>query len=1462
MAVRFQQDFTKALEEPRGPIGQEWRKELADNLGGDESEAAAQELYAAIAGLSGQQEIERTAGEWLNRCIQGVCERALKSFEEKVGDWIGAQVSSDHWAGVYHDEWENRNTDNLAQSENNQQFYDEVAKLKTTNKTLKDEIAVHKTTIHEQQEEMESIREEHRQELRQLEQDHAVKEKDHKQALENVENQLKQKANELKTKEAELTSLNTDNNESLAAFDRVKQDVLKAQEERDEIKAQLDAVLEHNSELEPDLKKEQELHAKAKQELETQRSKYEKLQEDLGAAKTRIAAFEKRGRRSESPETGSSGTRSNLLDELSGLGGDSDEESPSSSPISSHAGSNTEQLRNDYVMPILRQVAHHRDAKNFKRFDDLKDAIDAEAHLLETLGALISNYGQNYLESRGQEVFDFPFADLQQWLEETERAAATIGPKSTVADIIKTIQSSFEGENARLSGLKAQKKEQIDKQMQDLQDLVFKLKGEQSQLTEKLEKLQEEYNQAQGQDADKAEELNKQISNLKDLNAKLIKDQAESAKELEKLRESLGQAQGQDADKTKQIQNLLQDIARFNAQQKLSDEELMKLHASRAEAENQNNDLAKKLKDQQEGGKKEREDAEKKKQRITVLEEEVANLKKEHQKAEDEMKSLQDLHDSVEKGYADEISELTDKLFKSESKQISDLQKQRAVLEERLKDAMEELQKLKDDYKLLKHKAERLAETEERSKQQIDGLKKDNKEQAKRLQNLEAQLADLTAKATTLDKDFEVLKKKYDDLQIQHENLKAKDMSQADQITKLEKELEEAGNRRKAMETELQELKGKRDKFSSDSDVKDKRIAELEELIAQLERDALDAAHVVRRLQHESSQHQEARRVENTKHSKLQDEWDQSADLLRKEVSELKGKQDETEAKFAAWKARNQKLEAENEASEGKIDELVQELINAKVELEHVKEALQRRQHTTEEQEAMLDANKAQLEALQLEIKELKDFNRQYRFTPVTYDIMRKQKCEEIEKLKAKIVNLESDIETMNWSITEGRSERAKKAKELEKCEEKIARYQKGVETLQRTIQNLMEKNSKLEKDSETSVDDEERLQEAKDQLKNTQEELERLKKAQEELDQLKANETQLREELSKSQEQLKQQEQQQEQRKQNEDRIRELERMNEECTKERERLTELQKQKPDPAPDADAAEVSRLAQEMMQDARTRVAQAEARLETATQLARELQEQVDNQQPGDPDMAARVEIGRLLLRYYRAMQAALETYRTEKVRMIDEGTPLNPGFLEDMDNQLRADRREIEDRLDKARIQPPIPATATPEPDVALLERELERYGGIINEVNAGTTLANEAFEIGTIFDLSPHAADAERLFDERRTGQTQAETQADPSPGTALTEPRRKGGAEALAEACCCCFPCTPCDWLIWVLVAAIAFFVFAFVSQMRQKAQWSEANALSRSLYVIDKNYNNPTTWWQIAIFIALNIKAFYLK
>lgn len=225
---------------------------------------------------------------------------------------------------------------------------------------------------------------------------------------------------------------------------------------------------------------------------------------------------------------------------------------------------------------------------------------------------------------------------------------------------------------------------------------------------------------------------------------------------------------------------------------------------------------------------------------------------------------------------------------------------------------------------------------------------------------------------------------------------------------------------------------------------------------------------------------------------------------------------------------------------------------------------------------------------------------------------------------------------------------------------------------------------------------------------------------------------------------------------------------------------------------------------------------------------------------GGGDNTELVRIGRLLLRYYRHMETVLEKYRGEKLRLLDADTGNNPGFMEDMDTFLEADRRRLEQRLDDARTRAPLD-------QVALLEREVEKYRVIVDEINVHNTLAAEALVVSERWRLDPDPRTLLKEDDDEGRG----------DPSQAITEPRRH---DAETERCCC-LPCDPCDWLFWVLVLSIVFFVVAFIAQQRLRYRWSAANGMARSMYIISENYSVSITAWHIIIFLLLNIKAFIL-
>ncbi|KAM0816635.1 hypothetical protein AB5N19_02437 [Seiridium cardinale] len=226
-------------------------------------------------------------------------------------------------------------------------------------------------------------------------------------------------------------------------------------------------------------------------------------------------------------------------------------------------------------------------------------------------------------------------------------------------------------------------------------------------------------------------------------------------------------------------------------------------------------------------------------------------------------------------------------------------------------------------------------------------------------------------------------------------------------------------------------------------------------------------------------------------------------------------------------------------------------------------------------------------------------------------------------------------------------------------------------------------------------------------------------------------------------------------------------------------------------------------------------------------------------------LAQALDFGRKLLKYYRKMQAVLVKYRAEKHGLVNTFLQHNPAFMEDMDIYLEADERRLEARLNEARNALLTAADAEkPEQErqVRLLERELEKYHGILEEIRVHSRLADEAIVVSEIYNLDPDDHLVQQLLEEH------PELVNPPAAPPALQlQPRPRSS-------------CDPCSWLFWLLLAAIALFVFGYMAQRKQRDKWAVANSFTRALWINNAKGGVTVSWAHLAMFVLWQIPAHY--
>jgi hypothetical protein len=234
----------------------------------------------------------------------------------------------------------------------------------------------------------------------------------------------------------------------------------------------------------------------------------------------------------------------------------------------------------------------------------------------------------------------------------------------------------------------------------------------------------------------------------------------------------------------------------------------------------------------------------------------------------------------------------------------------------------------------------------------------------------------------------------------------------------------------------------------------------------------------------------------------------------------------------------------------------------------------------------------------------------------------------------------------------------------------------------------------------------------------------------------------------------------------------------------------------------------------------------------------------------ESSLAQALSFARKLLQYYRKMQAVLNKYRGEKHRLVHTVTSFNPAFMVDMDVYLETDSRKLRERLEDAWRSL---TTATEDQragrqrKVDLLERELEKYQCILDEIRVHSMLADEAIVVSEIHNLDPDDRLVQQLLVEHPE---YADARQD---NIMQASPAEETTAEAQHEPSIARW-----DWPFYILLAAVVLFAYSCVVQQVQKGKWAAANNFSRALWVNDENGDVPFTWVQLALTIIMIFQA----
>lgn len=260
--------------------------------------------------------------------------------------------------------------------------------------------------------------------------------------------------------------------------------------------------------------------------------------------------------------------------------------------------------------------------------------------------------------------------------------------------------------------------------------------------------------------------------------------------------------------------------------------------------------------------------------------------------------------------------------------------------------------------------------------------------------------------------------------------------------------------------------------------------------------------------------------------------------------------------------------------------------------------------------------------------------------------------------------------------------------------------------------------------------------------------------------------------------------------------------------------------------------------------ATTRLAQLEEEL--ATERARAEAEEKQLEQALD--------IGKRLFKFYRRTQAVLKKYRTGKEKLCRTPMSYNPNFMEDMDIYLEADKRRLETRRDDLIRE--IAATSwedsTQEQEEHLVKvrGEIEKYTGILAEINLHSTLADEALVASEQYHLDPDMCHVQRLLDDEQES-VDSPVAVTPSAGPATT-----AVVPVPTE------PLRLFHWWLCLLRLSVMLFLYGFMAQQGQKMKWSVPNEFSRAFWVDQLRDGGTFSWVHLAIFILLNTRAVYRR
>ncbi|KAI4593636.1 hypothetical protein KJ359_009120 [Pestalotiopsis sp. 9143b] len=953
--TKYQKELQKAFDQEKGLIGQDWRNEISTGLSGEEAGAVLQDLLRAAEEANGE-DIQAVSKAKLDETLQNFCNRVLNTFEAQVVEWVGAQQE---WADVSKSEWEDVREKFGETAEEGQELFHKVNDLVKANSALEIDNRDKTNEINEQKEQIKILNNRHADELAAIKKENNLREQESDKAhlLERkaFREQLRETNTKLQQCEKKLDDAKKDAAAANEAYDRAEARERELADEKDEAVKQLKKFAENAENIEPLLKEERDSHA------ETQKKLKETI-ELLDAEREQLALEREKRRKS------SGGSQEPEQTDLgSELGGDWDSQRSSSerslSPRSPTSAPKTPispeglspkavsfktigGVRGDCVLPILRQVAHHRAQKDFVAYDLLHEVVSDEDAVLEALGALLSNYGFNFAESAGEDGLEFPFGELEQWLKQRE------GDDEGVAGNVKTIQDAFDEVTASLKGEKEAKAKEIEEKLDELNQEKEELAGKQKSAESKLRKLEAEREELAEQDMANMgdiKDLQRENADLgfqtEELNARV--------KELEAENEELHEFEASNGVK---IKNLEQENENLTIQQNKSEGKLKALKDSHDQLKALSAELTK----------REAESADELKNRIAALDQEgskkanqiddltqtVDSLKEAYAAARDEFKQLSDDKEKIKNDNDIEIEEQAQQFMDQMQKLNEDLRD----LDEQRKEAIEDQQRLSDELKKAK-------------RQQGGQIKKlaaaeaEKEQQRKRIEQLEKPLNSLIREHRDLAVGFAKLREEFQALQAAHEKVLDERRTKEKQIEDLGQKLKDINGRQTSLEQELKDLQQDRAQLAGQNESKINRIAELEKDLRDLDDKQKSAMEELKALREKYDQLEASAAEEAAGLVKRNQELEQEVLKLRKDFTGIENGQDDTDAELKALKSKYERL-----LEKSKNSDLMKELARTEQEILNLYGTLEEAQTALEQDD---EANKAKIKELEREKQSL-----------------------------------------------------------------------------------------------------------------------------------------------------------------------------------------------------------------------------------------------------------------------------------------------------------------------------------------------------------------------------------------------------------------------------------------------------------------------------------------------------------